>query len=146
MCVVVFFYSIASLFFLSSRRRHTRCALVTGVQTCALPICEITRTQTQRELTDILANATELFEQLDPMDLVVTIDAIAEGTSGMGDEIGRTIDASSTLVDVAARHADDLRQFLGDVALLSDTFATRGDDFLATRSEDRRVGKEWVST
>src|SRR3546814_7109440 len=26
------------LFFFSSRRRHTRCALVTGVQTCALPI------------------------------------------------------------------------------------------------------------
>src|SRR3546814_3609941 len=25
--------------FLASRRRHTRCALVTGVQTCALPIC-----------------------------------------------------------------------------------------------------------
>src|SRR3546814_21147648 len=24
--------------FVSSRRRHTRCALVTGVQTCALPI------------------------------------------------------------------------------------------------------------
>src|SRR3546814_6350574 len=27
-----------SFFFFSSRRRHTRCALVTGVQTCALPI------------------------------------------------------------------------------------------------------------
>src|SRR3546814_10231141 len=27
-------------FFFSSRRRHTRCALVTGVQTCALPIFE----------------------------------------------------------------------------------------------------------
>src|SRR3546814_6517232 len=26
------------LFILSSRRRHTRCALVAGVQTCALPI------------------------------------------------------------------------------------------------------------
>src|SRR3546814_4135219 len=25
-------------FFISSRRRHTRCALVPGVQTCALPI------------------------------------------------------------------------------------------------------------
>src|SRR3546814_1156820 len=25
-------------FFFSSRRRHTRCALVTGVQTCALPV------------------------------------------------------------------------------------------------------------
>src|SRR3546814_7717203 len=27
------------LCFFSSRRRHTSCALVTGVQTCALPIC-----------------------------------------------------------------------------------------------------------
>src|SRR3546814_5872112 len=26
------------IFFFSSRKRHTRCALVTGVQTCALPI------------------------------------------------------------------------------------------------------------
>src|SRR3546814_2002545 len=30
-------------FFFSSRRRHTRCALVTGVQTCALPIWVVTR-------------------------------------------------------------------------------------------------------
>src|SRR3546814_19243505 len=30
-------------FFFSSRRRHTRCALVTGVQTCALPISCLTR-------------------------------------------------------------------------------------------------------
>src|SRR3546814_1852434 len=29
-----------SFFFFSSRRRHTRCALVTGVQTCALPISQ----------------------------------------------------------------------------------------------------------
>src|SRR3546814_9623553 len=28
-------------FFFASRRRHTRCALVTGVQTCALPICDL---------------------------------------------------------------------------------------------------------
>src|SRR3546814_4250866 len=28
------------IFFFSSRRRHTRCALVTGVQTCALPISD----------------------------------------------------------------------------------------------------------
>src|SRR3546814_8040131 len=30
------------LLFFSSRRRHTRCALVTGVQTCALPISNST--------------------------------------------------------------------------------------------------------
>src|SRR3546814_20834989 len=29
---------IIVIFFFTSRRRHTRCALVTGVQTCALPI------------------------------------------------------------------------------------------------------------
>src|SRR3546814_1295166 len=32
-------------FFFSSRRRHTRCALVTGVQTCALPISSSGRTE-----------------------------------------------------------------------------------------------------
>src|SRR3546814_3998972 len=31
---------VGILFFFSSRRRHTRCALVTGVQTCALPISQ----------------------------------------------------------------------------------------------------------
>src|SRR3546814_3197718 len=31
-------YHSCDSFFFSSRRRHTRCALVTGVQTCALPI------------------------------------------------------------------------------------------------------------
>src|SRR3546814_17477466 len=30
-------------FVLSSRRQHTRCALVTGVQTCSLPICLVQR-------------------------------------------------------------------------------------------------------
>src|SRR3546814_9551493 len=48
-CIVSFYVSIRLLFcvllyivfrffFFSSRRRHTSCALVTGVQTCALPI------------------------------------------------------------------------------------------------------------
>src|SRR3546814_10662205 len=32
------FFVCSVFFFFSSRRRHTRCALVTGVQTCALPI------------------------------------------------------------------------------------------------------------
>src|SRR3546814_1441229 len=37
-CVLV----VCFYFFFSSRRRHTRCALVTGVQTCALPISPAT--------------------------------------------------------------------------------------------------------
>src|SRR3546814_4423518 len=35
-------------FFLSGRRRHTSCALVTGVQTCALPILRAVRTMLTR--------------------------------------------------------------------------------------------------
>src|SRR3546814_1897325 len=35
---VILYMLYICMFFFSSRRRHTRCALVTGVQTCALPI------------------------------------------------------------------------------------------------------------
>src|SRR3546814_331797 len=41
------FYSL--FFFFSSRRRHTRCALVTGVQTCALPISDRARHLRRRQ-------------------------------------------------------------------------------------------------
>src|SRR3546814_13550846 len=41
------------IFIFSSRRRHTRCALVTGVQTCALPISRPagSRNESQRRQT-----------------------------------------------------------------------------------------------
>src|SRR3546814_5914866 len=39
-------------FFCSSSRRHTRCALVTGVQTCALPIL--------RALADVIIDTSDL--------------------------------------------------------------------------------------
>src|SRR3546814_2596774 len=35
-------------FVVASRRRHTRCALVTGVQTCALPISVLEKAQSLR--------------------------------------------------------------------------------------------------
>src|SRR3546814_18854510 len=38
LCFRDLFFCFLLCFFFSSRRRHTRCALVTGVQTCALPI------------------------------------------------------------------------------------------------------------
>src|SRR3546814_9492929 len=43
LCVCLY----CSFFFCSSRRRHTRCALVTGVQTCALPISFSTTASTK---------------------------------------------------------------------------------------------------
>src|SRR3546814_7036714 len=64
-------------FFLSSRRRHTSCALVTGVQTCALPILRIEgRPYTtielnlvQRMVEVVLQDARAAFEPLSPVTL-----------------------------------------------------------------------------
>src|SRR3546814_9195402 len=60
-------------FFFSSRRRHTRCALVTGVQTCALPIfviCQAGQPRLVRTLssgghkaTDAVASALRIDAQ-----------------------------------------------------------------------------------
>src|SRR3546814_15535476 len=47
---MLFYCLVFIRFFVSSRRRHTRCALVTGVQTCALPIFVRPNTQAQADL------------------------------------------------------------------------------------------------
>src|SRR3546814_2950682 len=60
-------FSRVCVFFFSSRRRHTRCALVTGVQTCALPI------SSDREL--LLLAGFDAFERL------VAFESVDEGTA-----------------------------------------------------------------
>src|SRR3546814_2481942 len=49
-------------FFFSSRRRHTMCALVTGVQTCALPISDEAQ---------VNKAATETLKKLGGIDILV---------------------------------------------------------------------------
>src|SRR3546814_1643654 len=54
---------------LSSSRRHTRCALVTGVQTCALPICTVVTGASRAldfelEICIILSRAAALGERV----------------------------------------------------------------------------------
>src|SRR3546814_6090055 len=85
------------IFFFSSRRRHTRCALVTGVQTCALPISGC------------------------------IVGALFEG-----------------LVGPLALQADLAPTERASRAERIVTFCMRG--VLGSRSEERRVGKECVST
>src|SRR3546814_2967740 len=78
------------VFFVSSRRRHTRCALATGVQTFALPI-----------------SAVEM--------------------------------ATLRWVDWYNNH-----RLFGPIGHIPPAEAE--DNYYAARSEERRVGKEWVST
>src|SRR3546814_2517485 len=55
--MLVFSVFLLWLFFFSSRRRHTRCALVTGVQTCALPILSLAMAKRHSELTTFLRSS-----------------------------------------------------------------------------------------
>src|SRR3546814_19383919 len=65
MLVLALFFTIHMLmflFFFSSRRRHTRCALVTGVQTCALPILPIRRTTTAKDTENEFTGQMAFFD------------------------------------------------------------------------------------
>src|SRR3546814_9558695 len=87
------------VFFFSSRRRHTRCALVTGVQTCALPILRMTTKARTivRELFVAFLNVPRLLaDEHRRNDAVEQARAIADYIAGMTDryairehEIGR---------------------------------------------------------
>src|SRR3546814_7140585 len=72
-------------FFFSSRRRHTRCALVTGVQTCALPI-SAGRGHERVGPVDVTAGATTLTVEM-PTNLASS--AAGATVSGDGIKIGR---------------------------------------------------------
>src|SRR3546814_5860878 len=71
-------------FFVSSRRRHTICALVTGVQTCALPIFPPARASLERACF----TASELhhghFQSLTQFDTVPTPSSIVSAAEKSG--------------------------------------------------------------
>src|SRR3546814_10575881 len=63
-CIIVMidldFVFLFFVFFFSSRRRHTRCALVTGVQTCALPICKFDNSARIEQIMALRHEAAQL--------------------------------------------------------------------------------------
>src|SRR3546814_3833162 len=104
-------FYVVSFFCFSSRRRHTRCALVTGVQTCALPI-----------FTGPAAEAIAMHERLRRLEY--------GARRGFGS------------VKVLAR--------IGETEWKSSVFpqnkSAPSSSEAVGRSEERRVGKECVST
>src|SRR3546814_15075010 len=102
------------VFFFSSRRRHTRCALVTGVQTCALPISASTINGTSTAIT-ALYKPLNLHPTKDPLITHLQKGLIHAHTCC-------PIERSKTFNPSALR------------------------ELFHKRSEERRVGKECVST
>src|SRR3546814_8878660 len=108
LCVVCF-VRLVYIFFFSSRRRHTSCALVTGVQTCALPIW-------------IRYKAAAAFDHLQP-DTREYLQAYADGVNAF----------------LSSRSGALPPEFM--------IFRFEPEPWApADRSEERRVGKECVST
>src|SRR3546814_15671541 len=108
------------VFFVSSRRRHTRCALVTGVQTCALPILWFAHKGEAYRLGYAESDDGIRWQRDD------SFAGVAPSASGW----------DSQMVEYAAvaRHGDRYFMFYN------------GDNYGAGRSEERRVGKECGST
>src|SRR3546814_12836608 len=136
-------------FFFSSRRRHTRCALVTGVQTCALPILPVgERADILRRRPDVLAAerrlaastadigvaTTELFPKL----------SIAAGGGFQALSTGDWFDTSSTRYSILPLIS--WRLFDGGRVRAEIRAREAVQRQAALRSEERRVGKECVRT
>src|SRR3546814_10734755 len=72
-------------FFFSSRRRHTRCALVTGVQTCALPTDFSARIARNTQL--IIQEETGIPSVVDPLGGSYYIEALTKDLADRAWEI-----------------------------------------------------------
>src|SRR3546814_14293033 len=115
------------VFFFSSRRRHTRCALVTGVQTCALPICAQQQFQWH---ASPFANSAPTFDTVMAGDLA-TQRHLPDLSHGEGE---RAIDQPS-----------DPQPIIGELPF-GERRLFRGAGIALPSTERSRVGKGWVST
>src|SRR3546814_12958036 len=119
---------VCCLFFFSSRRRHTRCALVTGVQTCALPILRgnavEAATSNGQSRSFVSAIPTAVF-----FDALATRFDAAKGGAIKGIFQFVLPDSQESVAVVVGGGVDFPRYGVTD-----------------TRSEARRVGKECVGT
>src|SRR3546814_17519263 len=131
-------------FFFSSRRRHTRCALVTGVQTCALPIFDPGRVLAaieQHRINCILMVPTMISAVLDHPRLkefdLSSLETIFYGASPITPTRPR---------QGIAQFGPIFFQFYGQAeAMPTVTVMRRDEPALSSdeRWEARRVGNEW---
>src|SRR3546814_6941938 len=130
-------------FFFSSRRRHTRCALVTGVHTCALPIYAL-----GPEIVGAERDGANAFRN-------GKIVARAHGAGGFRRVGEGNLPAEPVgIEDERRRHADAERLLVDEAGAGADAEAGEWNDEAVEihaperqpRSEQRRVGKESVST
>src|SRR3546814_18264741 len=140
-CAFLFSFHLFLLFFFSSRRRHTRCALVTGVQTCALPI---SRSRCRRAVDTASPNPFLRRSSL--------VRSLAQKLARHRVRAGESaVDRDRLSVDIARLIAREEERDIGELLRLRGAaqrieLAELMGDVLGLRSEKRRVGKGCVST
>src|SRR3546814_77746 len=102
--------------FFSSRRRHTRCALVTGVQTCALPISMLQhrrprRRQTQADTAGVfIARAFDAEEGREDLLVQLRRDARPAVVDANLDAVHERLELNARLAAIFARIVDQVDQ------------------------------------
>ena len=83
------------------------------------------------ELERVLSDAYPILEAIDPAELGIVLGELADAGSGIGPNINRSIVNFGTLSRLQVENDAETRQFLSDLALLSDELADRADDLVA---------------
>src|SRR3546814_6719219 len=110
---------ILVVFCFSSRRRHTRCALVTGVQTCALPISAA------------------------PVQTDINCDQVKGQTAAQGQPPD---DILGVRHGMTLQNVKNVLRCTNPLFIFEEKEGNNSNLTNRTRSEERRVGKECVST
>jgi phospholipid/cholesterol/gamma-HCH transport system substrate-binding protein len=100
----------------------------------------ITRTRDPQELTDIVQPSYDLLKAVDPGDVATILHTLSAGLNGRGEELSRTLDNASKLLDVSVRNASNLKTLIGNGAELSGTFADRSGEIASLVEDLNTVG------
>ncbi len=96
---------------------------------------EITKTLGGFELEQVLTDAYPVLEAVDPAELTVVLDELAKAGRGLGPNINRSIVNSSKLAALQVSNDAEFRQFLSDMALLSETIDQVSPDLVSTAQD-----------
>ncbi len=80
------------------------------------------------ELEKVLTDTYPILQAIDPAELANVIGTLADAGEGLGPSINRQIVNTDELLDVSVAHDADFRQFVADLALLSEELAGRAGD------------------
>jgi phospholipid/cholesterol/gamma-HCH transport system substrate-binding protein len=83
------------------------------------------------ELERVLSDAYPILQAIKPSEVTTLLDTLAKAGQGLGPEINRQIVAFQQISDINVAHDADTRQFLDDLAKLSDSLANSAPNLVA---------------